>query len=68
MALINCPECDKEISSSARACPKCGFDLESMRKNHIDQKYRKQNRKLVLVVFILIALIILVGYIGSKLK
>lgn len=24
MALINCPECGKEISSEATACPNCG--------------------------------------------
>lgn len=27
MALLNCPECMKQISKSAKACPKCGFDL-----------------------------------------
>lgn len=25
MALINCPECGNEISSSALSCPKCGY-------------------------------------------
>ncbi len=25
MALINCPECGKEISNQAAACPHCGF-------------------------------------------
>ena len=24
MALINCPECDKQISSDAGTCPHCG--------------------------------------------
>ena len=27
MAIINCPECDKEISTNAIACPNCGFNL-----------------------------------------
>lgn len=27
MALINCPECNKEISDKAGACPHCGFPL-----------------------------------------
>jgi hypothetical protein len=27
MALINCPECNNEISDKASACPKCGFVL-----------------------------------------
>jgi len=26
MPLVNCPECEKEISESARACPHCGFE------------------------------------------
>ena len=28
MALINCPECQKEISNSANACPNCGHPIE----------------------------------------
>lgn len=27
MALINCPECDKSVSSAAHACPHCGFPV-----------------------------------------
>ena len=29
MALIQCPECDKEISDKVKACPFCGFPFES---------------------------------------
>jgi hypothetical protein len=29
MALINCPECNKEISDKVKACPFCGFPFES---------------------------------------
>jgi len=29
MALITCPECKKEISDTAKACPSCGFELHS---------------------------------------
>ena len=28
MALINCPECNKEISDKAGACPSCGHPME----------------------------------------
>lgn len=28
MALINCPECSKEISDKAEACPQCGFPIK----------------------------------------
>lgn len=27
MALINCPECNREISDLAKACPHCGYEL-----------------------------------------
>ena len=28
MALINCPECNKEISDKATSCPNCGYPVE----------------------------------------
>lgn len=28
MALIKCPECGKEISASASACPHCGYPIK----------------------------------------
>ena len=27
MALINCPECNREVSSTAKNCPHCGFAI-----------------------------------------
>jgi ribosomal protein L37E len=27
MALINCPECGKQVSTAANACPSCGFPV-----------------------------------------
>lgn len=32
MALIRCPECGKEISNKAEACPNCGYPIESLGK------------------------------------
>lgn len=29
MAIINCPECQTEISDKAENCPKCGFPISS---------------------------------------
>ena len=29
MAMINCPECGKEISDKALSCPNCGYSLNS---------------------------------------
>ena len=36
MALINCPECKKEISDKAQTCPHCGFPV----KNESDKEDR----------------------------
>jgi hypothetical protein len=30
MAMINCPECDSEVSDKAQSCPKCGYGLSSI--------------------------------------
>jgi uncharacterized membrane protein YdbT with pleckstrin-like domain len=27
MALINCPECGKQVSTAAKSCPSCGFPI-----------------------------------------
>jgi len=32
MALISCPECKKEVSDQAAACPHCGYDLHKVEK------------------------------------
>jgi len=54
MALINCSECKKEISDSAKSCPNCGYKIT-----------KKSNGCLV---FILIGLVLLIAFyiIGSN--
>lgn len=32
MALTTCPECKKEISDKAKACPSCGYELNAPQK------------------------------------
>ncbi len=41
MALINCPECNKEISDKALNCPNCGVPIneKSETKNYNDDEY-----------------------------
>ena len=29
MALISCPECGREVSTAAEACPQCGYPIHS---------------------------------------
>lgn len=51
MALIKCPECGKEISDSATACPGCGHpmqkapEIEAQSKNDLSERYRKMGEK-----------------------
>ena len=41
MALINCPECNKEISDKATSCPNCGFPLQPKMSEISDQEELK---------------------------
>lgn len=44
MALLNCPECGKEISEFAKVCPNCGI------------KIRKSKKKIILLIFSIVLL------------
>lgn len=47
MALINCPECGKEISDKAPACIHCGFPIENVVVNNsMDDKVKIQDELL----------------------
>lgn len=53
MALINCPECNKEISDKAKACPNCGYELNPLQSNNRSSSIPK----FLLIVFVISALI-----------
>lgn len=66
MSLINCSECDAEISDKAAACPKCGnpmrFDTAQAVKPKADRGYN-----LILVggiIVIALTFFIVVGFVG----
>jgi hypothetical protein len=42
MALIPCPECKKEISTSAMSCPSCGYPLQVKPPEPQFEAYRKR--------------------------
>ena len=33
--MIKCPECGKEISDNALACPNCGYQLHKKKKGYL---------------------------------
>lgn len=62
MALINCPECSKEISDKVKACPHCGYPLvneETIKESKVTTK--KVNSKKRLYICISVFVIIIIG-------
>lgn len=77
MALINCPECKKEVSDSATTCPSCGYGV----RDHIEREQKakktrkrlensnklenliktKQKCKIAFIVMLLISIVISIG-------
>lgn len=43
MALINCPECGKEVSDNAEVCVNCGFPIVKNRNQKKTKKDKKQS-------------------------
>lgn len=68
MALINCPECKKEVSDSAKTCPHCGYKLiedEVQRTN--TQSIKPKKKSGCLTLFIIVAVLLVILYIiGSN--
>ena len=55
MALIKCPECNKEISDTAKKCVHCGYVLK--RKKYKEEKHSKISYFIPLIIIILVFLI-----------
>ena len=46
MALIKCPECGRQVSDKAAACPDCGYPINSSIQSHAEStkpKYDNEN-------------------------
>lgn len=59
MALIVCPECNKQISDQAGACPHCGYPLINTAEKPKNQIQTTRKRKINVVNAILFAVLIL---------
>lgn len=53
MALINCPECKKDISNKAKLCPQCGYDVS---KHNRKVWIMRNKRKILTCAMILVIL------------
>ena len=45
MALIQCPECEKEVSNSAEKCPNCGYNIRNYIKLQEEEKLKEERRQ-----------------------
>lgn len=57
MALINCPECNKEISDSVSTCPHCGFRIKEDTTMH-ENTYVVPKKKKNLIPIVVIGLVV----------
>lgn len=61
MALINCPECGKEISDNADKCVNCGCPIIKYENIYAEKPVKKKNPIVVLVILVIAALLIWLG-------
>lgn len=56
MALIICPECNREISEYAKTCPHCGYKLPKTKK--VLSPHEKKKRVVIIIgmFFVLLAI------------
>lgn len=67
MALIKCPECKKNMSDKADACPHCGYQVkESKVSGGLEKLKSNPNTKYILVVLVALVVIILFGVFDKK--
>ena len=62
MALINCPECEKEISDKAQSCIHCGCPIEIHTTNSNSSAKSKSNKRILKIVAIVC--VICIGLVG----
>ncbi len=55
MALINCPECNSQVSDKARECPECGYPIK--------ENWFLESLKLGCITILAIIVVIIVLYI-----
>ena len=60
MALITCPECNREVSDQAKLCPHCGYKLPRTKKEL--SPIQKKKLALVIVGVVLVFVAIGAGY------
>lgn len=65
MALITCPECGKEVSDSAGACPNCGYPLKGNDLTSDGDKKKNPATLLIAMVLVIAVAVALYFYTSS---
>jgi hypothetical protein len=70
MALIDCPECEQQISNSAATCPHCGYPIQRLLERQAqEKKQKKQTRwRRIFVLVIGIAVAGLAGFVAKQMR
>ena len=55
MAIIQCPECGKNVSDAATVCPNCGFPI------HKENADKPRRNKILLIIVVVIVLVAIAG-------
>lgn len=68
LALIKCPDCDKDVSDAAPSCPNCGHPFSTVSQAPVGKKEKKTSRFTIgcLVVFIVAAGVSVIGTLFQK--
>lgn len=64
MALITCPECNKQISDSASSCPNCGYQFTSEKIEAIKKAEQQKSERLRIGCLSMIAIFFILFLIG----
>ncbi|MDY4027897.1 MAG: zinc ribbon domain-containing protein [Butyrivibrio crossotus] len=67
MALIKCPECGKEVSSSAKSCPNCGHPISPSTEKVVEKTVVKEKKKrgCLSTILLFIVIIAVIGALAS---
>ncbi len=71
MALINCPECGKQVSDSAKMCPHCGYELFDYKLRNVKKppQYAPQPKKKkngCLLAFLISVIILFIPFVVAN--
>lgn len=65
MAIINCPECNREISDQCNSCPGCGYVIRTQKRQNT-LKFTERQKTLVAIAGVLLLIVVSVILLNSN--